>query len=85
MNKQGTVKRTIKYTTKDGAEKNRYVSVGEYWTDGDRKSVKLYATLNTDEQWLNIYPLEETSPTHKFNKKVHDTLPDDISLKNIPF
>lgn len=87
--KRGTVKRTIKYTTKDGEEKNRYVTVGEFWsTDGgNRQAVKIYATLNTDEQWLNIYPLEDSqenqprSVSHEFNKKVHDVLPNDDDVK----
>lgn len=94
FHKRGTVKRTIKYTTKDGKEQSRYVTVGEYWsTDGgNRQAVKIYATLNTDEQWLNIYPLDENderprSVSHEFNKKVHDVLPndDDINLETIPF
>ena len=86
--KTGTVKRTIKYNDrKTGEEKSRYVSVGEFWsTDGgNRQSVKIYATLNTDEQWLNIYPLEdEKSPTHEFNKQVHkDVVLEDIDDKPI--
>jgi hypothetical protein len=60
FSKRGIVKRTIKYTTKDGEEKNRYITVGEFWsTDGgNRQAIKLYATVNTDDYWLNIYPEE---------------------------
>lgn len=87
--KKGTVKRTTKYTDRQsGEEKNRYVTVGEYWsTDGgNRQAVKIYATLNTDEQWLNIYPLEDDqrSPSHEFNKQVHkDVVLEDIEDKPI--
>mgnify|MGYP000568952431 CR=1 FL=1 len=93
--KQGTVKRTIKYTTKTGEEKNRYVTVGEFWSTGggNRQAVKIYATLNSDEQWLNIYPVEDVqtkSETHEFNKQTRDVVLEDIEdkpidLSEIPF
>lgn len=59
--KRGLVKRTVKYTNKDGEEKNQYLTVGEYFsTDGgNRQAIKLLATATSDEVWLNIYPLEE--------------------------
>lgn len=89
--KKGNLKRTIKYTTKDGEEKNRYVQVGEFWsTDGgNRQAIKLYATLNTDEVWLNIYPddgfeKKEHADTHNFNKQMtKDVVLDDIDDKPI--
>lgn len=94
--KQGIVKRTTHYKDKQtGEERARYVSVGEYWSteSGNRRAIKIYATLNTDEQWLNIYPLEDEprSETHEFNKQVHkDVVLEDIEdkpvdLTEIPF
>lgn len=84
--KRGTVKRTVHYKDRQtGEERARYVTVGEYWSTevGNSRSIKIYATLNTDEQWLNIYPLEDDrSPTHEFNKQVHkDVLPTDKDME----
>lgn len=84
--KQGIAKRTVKYTTKDGEEKNRYVTVGEFWSSegGNRRALKLYATLTTDEVWINIYddepyvPKEDNLPTDK-------DMDEKISLDSIPF
>lgn len=87
--KRGIIKRTIKYTNKDGDEKNHYLTVGEFWsTDhGNRQALKIYATLNSDEQWLNIYPLEENSTSQNIETKDKVINSDNINdlLSDIPF
>ena len=57
MKKRGLVKITNGKYEKDGKEKTRYVTVGEYFaTDHNgRQSIKLYATAFSEEKWLNIY------------------------------
>jgi len=57
LRKRGTVKITNGKYLKDGVEKTRYVTVGEYFaTDHNgRQSIKLYATAFSEEKWLNIY------------------------------
>lgn len=88
LRKRGLVKRTVKYT-RDGEEKNQYITVGEYFsTDGgNRQAVKLLATATSDEVWLNIYPLEEKTDkelTHDFNKKMtEDVVLEDIDNKPV--
>lgn len=93
--RRGLAKRTIKYTNKDGEEKNQYITVGEYFaTDhSNRQAVKLYATATSDEVWLNIYideefnviqtadefPDKKNQETHNFNKQVSK----DVVLEDI--
>lgn len=94
--KRGTVKVTNgKYTNDAGEEKNRYVTVGDYFsTDGgNRQAVKLYATAFSEEKWLNIYIEEKKSDkelTHDFNKQTRNVVPENIDdkpidLSEIPF
>ena len=63
LRKRGTVKITNGKYLKDGVEKTRYVTVGEYFaTDHNgRQSIKLYATAFSEEKWLNIYLDEENA------------------------
>ena len=63
LRKRGTVKITNGKYIKDGVEKTRYVTVGEYFaTDHNgRQSIKLYATAFSEEKWLNIYLDEENA------------------------
>ena len=98
IKKRGLVKITNgKYTDKDGREKNRYVTVGEYFaTDGGhRQAIKLYATAFSDEKWLNIYIEEDgkfdndIKVIEEIGKAKENVLEDiddkPINLSEIPF
>jgi len=65
LKKRGTVKITNgKYTGDDGKEHSRYITVGDYLaTDHNgRQAIKLYATVFSEEKWLNIYLDDESAP-----------------------
>lgn len=92
LRKRGLVKITNGKYEKDGQEKTRYVTVGEYFaTDHNgRQAIKLYATAFSDEKWLNIYIDDEFKPMPQA-KVIEDILPTDedmdkpIDLSEIPF
>lgn len=92
LKKRGLVKITNGKYEKDGQEKTRYVTVGEYFaTDHNgRQAIKLYATAFSDEKWLNIYINDEFKPMPQV-KVVEDILPTygdmdkPIDLSELPF
>lgn len=92
LRKRGLVKITNGKYEKDGQEKTRYVTVGEYFaTDHNgRQAIKLYATAFSDEKWLNIYIDDEFKPMPQA-KVIEDVLPTDedmdkpIDLSELPF
>lgn len=92
LRKRGLVKITNGKYEKDGQEKTRYVTVGEYFaTDHNgRQAIKLYATAFSDEKWLNIYIDDEFKPMPQA-KVIEDILPTDedmdkpIDLSELPF
>lgn len=79
LRRRGLVKITNGKYEKDGQEKTRYVTVGEYFaTDHNgRQAIKLYATAFSDEKWLNIYIDDEFKPQAKV---IEDTLPTDEDM-----
>lgn len=92
LRKRGLVKITNGKYEKDGQEKTRYVTVGEYFaTDHNgRQAIKLYATAFSDEKWLNIYIDDEFKPMPQA-KVIEDIPPTDedmdkpIDLSELPF
>lgn len=90
LKRRGLVKITNGKYEKDGKEKTRYVTVGEYFaTDHNgRQAIKLYATAFSEEKWLNIYIDDEFKPQAKV---IEDILPTDedmdkpIDLSELPF
>jgi hypothetical protein len=97
--RRGLVKITNGKYEKDGVEKTRYVTVGEYFaTDhSSRQAIKLYATAFSEEKWLNIYIDEEfknnsdapmpqstvMDVAYSDNKKSNDVILEDIDDKPI--
>lgn len=91
--RRGLVKITNGKYEKDGVEKTRYVTVGEYFaTDhSSRQAIKLYATAFSDEKWLNIYiddeyktnaPMPQSTVTDAIYKS-NDVILEDIDDKQI--
>ncbi len=88
--KRGLVKITNGKYEKDGVEKTRYVTVGEYFaTDhANRQAIKLYATAFSDEKWLNIYLDKEDDRPLKQHEVLETTLnarDEPINSSDIPF
>lgn len=87
LKKRGLVKITNGKYEKDGQEKTRYVTVGEYFaTDHNgRQVIKLYATAFSDEKWLNIYIDDEYKNSGKpmTQSKVMDEIYKETVLEDI--
>lgn len=77
---------------KDGKTKNRYSEVGVLFASPHFSNMYIQLeTLPISKDWdgrVYIDPIEqndviqvETSPTHEFNKQVHDVLPTDEDME----
>lgn len=91
FSKRGIVKISNgKYTDKEGNERTRYVTVGDYYSSdaGNKQAVKMYATAFSDEKWLNIY-LDEPKTEQPQRDKIAEVTETDQEMQslmdNIPF
>lgn len=86
FSKRGVVKISNgKYTDRDGNERTRYVTVGDYYSSdaGNKQAVKMYATAFSEEKWLNIYLDEPKGAPQR--DTIAEVTDEPINLDGIPF